>query len=31
MSTGYIVAAVFVFVYIGFTVAQKVIERRRKK
>lgn len=31
MSTGYILAAVFLAIWIGFTVAQKVIERRRKK
>ena len=31
MSTGYILAALALFVYIGFTIAEKVIERRRKK
>ena len=31
MHPGYIIAAAFLVVWIGFTVAQKVIERRRKK
>lgn len=31
MHPGYIIAAVALVVWIGFTVAQKVIERRRKK